>query len=1259
LLYKLILILMPFSLFSAVSIEQRDLSDAANIRYGQTPSNIPTGGLLKDLKNTSVMPFEKADVSAHPSKHVYMGYGLYDPTEENCAEADVPSIDGTDPVLSGRFLESQLKIFNGHAYLKSADRMGYSQCKSWANNYYAYPAVITTAAENDFLANVYSDFSYWVGLTQPSATSPFINAKGDSQDFFSFNIDDSTYYSTKSNVTKAGRDWYKASGTEANYCVIEFETEDYKKPVKLCAPWWSIERTYKQPSESRYLVASVDENGNPTTVDIRKFNQSDYPRRLRVCIRREVTPAVVTPGEKQKVVCNSYYDVDRSPRCQENLIQDLCYVNECRGAVIDSCVPVSVEDAPLTYSKKLVIDKDGNEVWIKDRDQIKMHSYECDAFTATAACLEYQDVTMLPQPCPGSHADPTDTSSKPLRVYGSARRAIYNSDGTIQKLQGVCPNGDFVDVPIDILSRNSRVCKRYDWVEQKTTWSESCSHERAYTDYSVPVALTEHDAYADDPNCVRLNNIQDAQPERDMIIRYMRKGYASLDLKKAYIEGTEDDFSPVPISTGYIDHVLKNMVFSVESNQTASTPQLTPAQQSELEDMQIDCSETGPIFSRVLNEFMDELHYYRLQKKFGISGSLFLPSNLNKRVIVKNNVTWSQCQDIASRMSETEHYSMSLSASPIVLSLSSEERDWQNRTYSQIAVTQSYLNGNMRLNDLGVNVVNMVTPESDPLKYGSCPMVLTIDSQINQMRDVTGHDPYTTTIINQIPFEGCLIIAYCTHSDILSPMNYSGYQDCNIRFGTGMGDTTEQWQSDRESALIEHFAKESNPPILTPYEVRSKDEDTYYKEIVSNPLSIDGSKDIFFLEEYVEPLRGWGYLPSYNFLMYKSAYVTANNKQIWPVINHYPMREELKLDWYNWRKTYHFYGTSSDFVNATAFVGDSGGWKSRSESYAYNLLSGGTGWLVSSLITIFSGPHKEFEANVQGTIYQDKRSLRRYIPNYYQQYEARSDDPNDYNRITYAQMSYKTGSRYSSSDSTPFYATTKEIIDDFMESLNVYSPSGAPYTNGLPYDFTNLNLGYKSLDWWDIYAVKKRTKVSEDTTPIWRYVTTHYMGAVNGVGIVVPYTGDYEVRAYDQYGSELSYAIVPKGAFVSRSGGMISAPAMLGTYMNIVTSESGSCRNEIMTVVGGGVSGGYSEINDNYSPYTRCDDANHLYVEEHAISQIKIKVANTDKFYVIDLKYPLPYVNRVFLVSMGFSEVREYRCFQNDFGVCNAFEKTE
>lgn len=63
----LILLALQASLL-AIEVDDRNNTEAEDIVAGSKPSTIPTGGLIKDLKDKTITVFKDADVSEHLNK---------------------------------------------------------------------------------------------------------------------------------------------------------------------------------------------------------------------------------------------------------------------------------------------------------------------------------------------------------------------------------------------------------------------------------------------------------------------------------------------------------------------------------------------------------------------------------------------------------------------------------------------------------------------------------------------------------------------------------------------------------------------------------------------------------------------------------------------------------------------------------------------------------------------------------------------------------------------------------------------------------------------------------------------------------------------------------------------------------------------------------------------------------------------------------------------------------------------------------------
>jgi hypothetical protein len=186
---------------------------------------------------------------------------------------------------------------------------------------------------------------------------------------------------------------------------------------------------------------------------------------------------------------------------------------------------------------------------------------------------------------------------------------------------------------------------------------------------------------------------------------------------------------------------------------------------------------------------------------------------------------------------------------------------------------------------------------------------------------------------------------------------------------------------------------------------------------------------------------------------------------------------------------------------------------------------------------------------------------------------------------------------------------------------------------------------------------KNRESFNHDRDPFFKRMANSYIGAVNGVSIVVPYLGDYEVQALDQYDNVLGKITITEEEFRETTADMSKyAQVMFGLNMDLANNideglQDNACRYDLMVEWGGGVSGIYYENNDTGSNQD-CQKSHDSYVRTNSATKLKIKSTTSDRYHVIDLVKPLPFANRVFLVTLNEKEIREYRCFE-EFGDCD------
>lgn len=496
----------------------RDSEASESIVHGSEPSRTPTGGLVKSFSPMHRDLFNDLDISAGEGYQLVVGYGVYDEKDNNCIYAEKAISDTTDVSLVFEQLvgtNTKRPIFNGHSYALSRNPMSFAMCQSNALKYGGYPAVITTKEENDAIQSFFPEEDMLIGIYRTSCGEPYQRYGGGDAYYTNFYRDDICNPSRLYTKLVGGTNyWFAMDNGEEQRCLIEFDTPDWKKPLRVCAPWWQIERIYMLPRNKTLTRTYIDKDGTAHDFDLAQINQADFPKRIEVCSQYEaLTPqpfrlirdvsgppmpplssadlnrsSVVgtladgesitiedydgnsftgvvrfEPAPSHERQCLTYYDRQASERCANNPQQDSCFVDLCSG-IKKRCTFIESQPAPKEYTKVDGI-VGGQVVPQKGAVEVMMHKYQCPV-EEVRNCLVRQTVEMLPQPCPGMYLDETgemvyiadesvDTSTlKPIRVYGNTKLDggnKYDANGVLRNLYGQCPTiGDVTLPPIEI-----------------------------------------------------------------------------------------------------------------------------------------------------------------------------------------------------------------------------------------------------------------------------------------------------------------------------------------------------------------------------------------------------------------------------------------------------------------------------------------------------------------------------------------------------------------------------------------------------------------------------------------------------------------------------------------------------------------------------------------------------------------------------------------------------------------------------------------
>jgi hypothetical protein len=207
------------------------------------------------------------------------------------------------------------------------------------------------------------------------------------------------------------------------------------------------------------------------------------------------------------------------------------------------------------------------------------------------------------------------------------------------------------------------------------------------------------------------------------------------------------------------------------------------------------------------------------------------------------------------------------------------------------------------------------------------------------------------------------------------------------------------------------------------------------------------------------------------------------------------------------------------------------------------------------------------------------------------------------------------------------------------------------------------------------YTTNRESTSSGYYDDVMKNINTLYMGAVNSLSIVVPYKGEYEIKAYDKNNNLLATKIIEEQNFISNisstSGNVAQTFAKVqlatSTNFNIAPGENnnltnGGCIASNFVEWGGGVSGAYFERGvPDIGLGSDCFKSNDGYVKSHSATIITVRAVNSKVVFVIKLKKPMPYPNRIVLVNLMQLENRKYECWTelNKCSINNDTNQTE
>ncbi len=272
------LLLTHSSLFAVQQAVERP--EETDVTAGSQISDIPYGYYIDSLSPQMLKAIDGLDVSSQPEMRVFLGYGVYDKQDKQCKYLDT-GITQHDFDLKFH----KIKKHGGHTYAISRDKKTVTQCNALAAQFHGHLITPSSAAENQGVLGrgqpLYEEEG-WIGIYRSNCIGQYKNILDQEISYTNFfesvdNCEASKLFVYKKQDTSL---WSKGSSDVQKHCIVEFESSDVTRPVKVCAPWWRIERTYKLPAQDQIMINGVQ-------LDLYNINQATLPLRMTTGLEYE------------------------------------------------------------------------------------------------------------------------------------------------------------------------------------------------------------------------------------------------------------------------------------------------------------------------------------------------------------------------------------------------------------------------------------------------------------------------------------------------------------------------------------------------------------------------------------------------------------------------------------------------------------------------------------------------------------------------------------------------------------------------------------------------------------------------------------------------------------------------------------------------------------------------------------------------------------------------------------------------------------
>lgn len=1238
-------------------------NSTVNLAKGSKTTNTPYGYFVSDFGKSSIKGFDKIDLSAYPNKHLLVGYGVYDINQENCRYLDVPSNSNFDIDFNNR------TVIGDNTFGISRNKYTYSECLSKVAQYSGFVFTPKDASQYAIVNNrlKLQDKDTWIGYTRKNCTAPYLNDEHFEQSYEDFLHKNEVCTAMRRFTVKPKETsvWMRRDSSETHYCPIKIASPDYLRPIKFCMPWWRVERQWHLSDNDD----TVEYNGKMYDFKYMQYI-IDYPIDKTICIQKKVIAnnpyyGFITNPKTYEETCESYSYYKESPACAMDISLPICQINECKGTVMDTCrKKTSFSPAPKDYKLGFVI-KDGVRTKIKVKDKITVHVYDCPIPSVSAStCLKKARVSVFPAECGNNCSKFTDclrdsntTAKKCLKDfpceknYGSVDNIQFDSEGIATALKGMCKDGiTEVTAPIEIKSVKKEVCEEFNLIKKTTVRQKTCISESISSKKTVSTAITEKDSYSNNKRCIRINNLEESRPSINTVFQYETYGFYNIDIVKAQIDGNETrtdtnssslfmqynsqltlkpfgkDFSRTVNSTKMEEMLAKCETILPQANMTKRADLLAnsfPTSQPDIKGFLR--TNTAPNVDKCPSGYT--LKNQRCEKT-ACTGTYKVGSDSCQRG------TFS-CAYPAKRTGNTCIQS-SFYSYPIIAVSSAQEASFSSIPSS---TGLQAIKKNVKYDDYDFASLGIAN-SSDLEKLSIFGGDFIVGDIFSSVADDTSSDIVEAVTKDSKTSEECDLIAKCASGKVISNSS-----NCHIEIG-GLPAQKE------DPTTVAKYV----PPSLSTLPHGSG-------TLVSN---FNGYSDIYSIQEYTE--GDFGYYTNYSSAFPKNNVVKVKNREVFPIINNRSVPSILNYNYSVQATTQMTKHRSPDSYN-----GYNRGYslepRAGAQSVLTQLLLGndtadgiatnigdnngvaavlGLATLgVSEIVMMFGQKMRYGWYKSHHTI--SKNIPARYVANVYN-YDTRAifQDKFIYDKKEIFTGTLKKGD---------FLIMRDNIKKEKKSSLELEGYSSGDITKMTSSSAEKWNPSWSmNIHWWQGRAKKTTNKSSSGNIDITKKLNTVYMGATNTVSIIVPYSGDYEVTAYDKFDNVLATTNILKENFISGTSDNGNATEYYAKVQfakadnfNISIGQnkknlSGSCLSSDYVEWGGGVSGIYYEENVP-DLGSICNKSTDEYVLAHSAVKLTVRALNSPVSFKIKLKKPMPFANRVILVNFMNLEDRKYECF--------------